>query len=88
MLQVWPALREQTSLLAPESESESQSVVSDSLPPHGLYSPRNSPDQNTEGGSLSLFQEIFPTQGSNLGLLHFRQILYQLSHKGREALVL
>ena len=29
-----------------------------------------------------LIQEIFPTQGSNLGLPHSRWILYQLSHKG------
>ena len=62
--------------------SESHSVVSDSLWPHGLYSPWNSPDQNTGVGSLSLLQGIFPTQGSNPGLLHYRQILYQLSHKG------
>jgi len=34
-------------------------------------------------GSLFLFQGIFPTQGSNAGLLHCRQILYQLSHQGR-----
>ena len=33
-------------------------------------------------GSLSLLQGIFPTQGSNPGLPHYRQILYQLSHKG------
>ena len=33
-------------------------------------------------GSLSLLQGIFPTQGSNPGLLHCRRILYQLSHKG------
>ena len=33
-------------------------------------------------GSISLLQEIFPTQGSNSGFLHCRQILYQLSHKG------
>ena len=33
-------------------------------------------------GSHSLFQRIFPTQGLNLGLLHFRQILYHLSHQG------
>ena len=33
-------------------------------------------------GSLSLLQGIFPTQGSNPGLQHCRQILYQLSHKG------
>ena len=43
----------------------------------------NSPDQNTRVGSLSLLQGIFPTQGSNPGLLHCRQILYLLSHKGR-----
>ena len=61
--------------------SESHSVVSDSLWPHGLYSPWNSPGQNTGVGSLSLLQEIFPTQGLNPGLLHCRQILYQLSHK-------
>ena len=46
------------------------------------YSPWNSPGQNTGVGSLSLSQGIFPTQGSNPGLLHCRQILYQLSHKG------
>ena len=50
--------------------------------PHGLYSSWNSPGQNTGVGSLSLLQGIFPTQGMNAGLLHCRQILYQLSHKG------
>ena len=45
-------------------------------------SPWNSPDQNTGVGSLSLLQGIFPTQESNPGLPHCRQILYQLSHKG------
>ena len=62
--------------------SESHSVVSNSLQPHGLYSPWNSPGQNTGMGSLSLLQGIFPTQGLNPGLLHCRWILYQLSHKG------
>ena len=33
-------------------------------------------------GSHSLLQRIFPTQGSNPGLLHCRWILYQLSHRG------
>ena len=55
--------------------------VSDSLWPHGVYSPWNSPGQNTGVGSLSLLQGIFPTQGSNPGLPHCRWILYQLSHK-------
>ena len=49
---------------------------------HGLYSPWNPPGQNTGVSSLSLLQGIFPTQGSNPALLHCRQILYQLSHKG------
>ena len=53
---------------------------SDSLQPRGLYSPRNSLGQNTGGGSLSLLQGIFPTQGSNQGHLHYRWILYQLSY--------
>ena len=57
--------------------------MSDSLQPHGLYSPWSSLGQNIGVGSLSLFQGIFPTQGSNPGLPHCRQILYQLSHKGR-----
>ena len=104
------------------NESESRSVMSDFLWPHGLYSPWNSLVQNTGVGSLSLFQgifpdpgieprsptlqadslpagpqgkpkntgvgslflrqQIFPTQESNLGLLHCRQILYQLSYQG------
>ena len=63
--------------VAYNSESESCSVVSNSLWPHGLYSPWNSPGQNTGVGSLSLLQGIFPTQGLNPGLLHHRQILYQ-----------
>ena len=99
-------------------ESESHSVVSSSMGPHGLYSPWNSPGQNTGVGSLSLLQRIFPIQGSNpcvldslpaephgkpkntavgslsllqqifpaqelnWGLLHCRQILYQLSYEG------
>ena len=62
--------------------SEGHSVVPDSLRTHGLYSPWNSPGQNTGVGSLSLLQGIFPTQGSNPGLTHCRQILFQLSHKG------
>ena len=48
--------------------------------PHGIYIPWDFPGQNTGVGSLSLFQVIFPTQGSNPGLPHCRQILYQLSH--------
>ena len=63
--------------------SESHSVMSDSLRLHGLYSPPNSPGQNTRVGSLSHLQGIFPTRGSNPALPHCRWILYQLSHKGK-----
>ena len=69
-------------LLGRSEVSESGSVMSNSLRPHGPYSPWNSPAQNTEVGSLSLLQGIFPTQGVNLGLPHCRQTLYQLSHNG------
>ena len=48
--------------------------------PHGLYSPWNSPGQNTGVGRLSLLQGIFLTQELKWGLLHCRQILYQLSY--------
>ena len=60
----------------------SRSVVSDSLRPHGIYSPWNSPGQNTGVSSLFLLQGIFPTQVLNSGLPHRRQILYHLSHLG------
>ena len=49
----------------------------DSLPAELTGMPKN-----TGMGSLSLLQGIFPTQGSNWGLLHCRQILYQLSYQG------
>ena len=72
----------QKSQLTTDHESESRSVMPNSLPPHRLYSPWNSPGQNTGVGSLPLLQGIFPTQGSKPGLPHCRQILYQLSPKG------
>ena len=67
---------------SPAVMSESCSVVSNSLQPHGLYSAWNFLVQNTEVGSLACLQGIFLTQESNPGLPHCRQIDYQLSHKG------
>ena len=75
------------SVLLVFSASESCSVVSDSLRPHGLYSPWDSPGQNTGVGSLSLLQGIFPIQGLNPGLPHCRWILYQQSHKGSPSIL-
>ena len=61
--------------------------MSDPLRPHGLWPSRllcpwKSPDKNTGVGCHALLQGIFPTQGSNLGLLHCRWILHCLSHQG------
>ena len=47
-----------------------------------LLCPWDIPGKNTAVGCDFLLQRIFPTQGSNLGLLHYGQILYQLSYKG------
>ena len=58
------------------------SIVSDSVQPYGLQPTRllcpwDSPGRNTGVGCRALLQGIFPTQGSNLGLLHCRQSLYR-----------
>ena len=42
----------------------------------------DSPGKNTGVGCLALLQGNFPTQGSNPGLLHCRQIIYYLSYQG------
>ena len=60
------------------------SFVSNSFRTHGLQPTSllcswDSPGKNTGVGSHSLLQGIFPTQGLNPGLLHYRQILYCLS---------
>ena len=62
------------------------SVMSDSLWPHGLYPTRllhpwDFPGKNTGVSCHFLLQGIFPTQGSNPGLPHCKQMLYCLSHQ-------
>ena len=64
-------------------KSEGSSIVSDSLQPHGLYSPWNSPGQSTGVGSLSLLQRIFPTQESNPGLPHCSWVLLPAESQGK-----
>ena len=68
--------------LREEYKSESEVKVAQFCPT--LCDLMDYPGQNTGVGSLSLLQGIFSTQGSNPGLPHHRQILYQLSHKGSE----
>ena len=48
------------------------------------YSPpgSSSPGKNTGVGSHFCVKQVFPTQGSNMGLMHCRHILYCLSHQG------
>ena len=65
----------QGNLPDPGIEPRSPSLQADSL----LSGPPGKPE-NTGVGSLSLLQGIFPTQESSWGLLHCRQILYQLSY--------
>ena len=61
----------------PQIKPRSPTLQADSLPAEPQGKPKN-----TGVGSLSLLQGIFPTQESNRGLLHCRQILYQLSYEG------
>ena len=61
----------------PEIELWYPVLQADSLPAE----PQGEPE-NTGVGSLSLLQQIFPTQESNWGLLCCRWILYQPSHQG------
>ena len=42
----------------------------------------DSPGKNTGVGCHALLHGIFPSQGSNPGLLHCKWILYHLSHQG------
>ena len=60
----------------PGIEPKSPAFQADSLPAEPPGKPKN-----TGVGSLSLLQQIFPTQESNWGLLHFRHILCQLSYQ-------
>ena len=63
----------------PGIEPRSPALQVDSL----LAEPQGKP-KNAGVDSLSLFQEIFPTQELNRGLLHCRWILYQLSYQGSQ----
>ena len=60
----------------------SRSVVSNSCSPPGSSVHGDSPAKNTGVGCHALLQGIFPTQGSNPGLPHCRQIPYHLSPQG------
>ena len=79
-------------LLAPPGKPKSVikwscSVLSDSLRPHGLQPTRllhswDFPGKSPGVGCHFLLQGIFPTQGSNPGLLHWQADSLPLSHQG------
>ena len=76
-------------LLPMKSESEVAQSCPTLVRPHGLQPTRLLRPWDFLGkkagvGCHFLLQEIFPTQGLNPGLLHFRQTLYHLSHQGSQ----
>ena len=73
----WVALPSPGYFPYPGIEPRSLTLQADSLPAEPPGKPNN-----TGVGSLSLLQWLFPIQESNWGLLHCRQILYQLSYQG------
>ena len=91
-MQEFPVYLEDTQLSILPQLSLSHSAVSDSLQscrvqPTRLLCPWNSPGKTTGVGSNCLLQGTFLIQGSNPGLLHCRQSLYQLSHQGSPILL-
>ena len=73
----WVATPSSRGSSQPRDQTQSPTLQVDSLPsePLGKF-------MNTGVGNLSLLQGIFPTQELNWGLLHCRQILYQLIYQG------
>ena len=66
-----------------QSLSHVQLLLPPGLQPARLLCPWDSPGKNTGVRCHFLLQGIFPTQESNPGLLHCRQVLYQLSYEGQ-----
>ena len=73
----WVAVPSSRGSSQPSNWTRSATLHVDSLSSEPPGKPKN-----TGTGSLSLLQGIFPSQESNWGLLHCRQILYQLSYQG------
>ena len=78
----WVAMHSSRALPNPEIELKSSALQADSLPSEPPGKPKN-----TGVRSLSLLQQIFPTQESNRGLGHYRWIIYQLSYQGSPLII-
>ena len=61
-----PKKRDKSYKVTWKTKKVAHSVVSDSLWPHGRYSPWNSPGQNTGVGTLSLLQSSQPRDGTQV----------------------
>ena len=70
--------------LASESETVSHSVMSDGLWPTRLLCPWDFPGRNTGADCHFFLQGTFPTQGSNLHVLHWQVDSLPLSHQGSQ----
>ena len=73
----WIAMPSSRRFSQPRDQAQVSCIAGDSLPSEPPGKPKN-----TGVGSLSLLQGIFLTQKLNWGLLHCRQILYQLNYEG------
>ena len=73
----WVAFPDSRGYPNPGIKPRSPALQVDSLPAETQWKPKN-----TRVGSLALLQRIIPTQELNQGLLHSRQILYQLRYQG------
>ena len=82
--QVWPSWPLKVTDLQFSSVAQSCPTLCDPMDcsPPGSFVHGDSQGKTTRGVCHSLLQGIFPTQGSNLGLLYCRWILYHLSHQG------
>ena len=81
MLCVLSQLHSPCSTLSPPAPRPTLCNSMSRSPPGSLVH-ADSPSKNTRVGCHALFQEIFPTQGRNPGLLHCGQMLYRLRHQG------
>ena len=73
----WVAMPSSRDFPHPGIKLKSPALQANSLPSEPPGKPKN-----TGMGSLSLLQGVFLTKKLNQGLLHCRQILYQLSYQG------
>ena len=73
----WVVMPSSRGFSQPKIEPRSPALQADSLPAEPPGKPKNA-----GVGSLSLLQQMYSTQESNWGLLHYRRILYQLNYQG------